>query len=145
MSEAKEGSRVKVHYTGTLRDGTEFDSSEGRDPLEFTVGAGQMIAGFDAAVRGMAAGDTKTFELEPAEAYGEHREELVGEVPKDQLPEGMTVEVGQQLQMTQPNGAPLVVNVTEVGDESFKIDANHPLAGKELIFEIEIVEVAELA
>ena len=142
MAEAKDGSRVRLHYTGTLKDGTQFDSSKGRDPLEFEVGAGQVIPGFDDAVRGLSAGDTKTFQVAPAEAYGERREELVGEIDNDQLPDGMTVAVGQQLEMAQPDGESMVVNVTAVGEESFTVDANHPLAGQALIFEIEVVEVA---
>ncbi|MEM7264286.1 MAG: peptidylprolyl isomerase [Planctomycetota bacterium] len=142
MSGAQDGSRVKLHYTGTLEDGSQFDSSEGRDPLEFVVGSGQVIAGFDAAVRGMDVGEKKTFNVACADGYGERREDLIGEIPNDQVPEGMKIEVGQQLQMTQQNGQPLVVNVVAVGDASFTIDANHPLAGKDLTFAIEVVEIA---
>lgn len=141
MAQAKDGSRVKLHYTGTLHDGTQFDSSKGREPLEFEVGAGQVIAGFDAAVRGLSEGDTKTFKVASADGYGEYRDDLVGQIPHSHLPDDVKVEVGQQLQMTQKDGQQFVVNVTDVGEETITVDANHPLAGKDLIFEIEVVEV----
>jgi len=141
MSEAKKGDRVKVHYTGKLTDGSVFDSSRDREPLEFELGAGMMIAGFDAAVTGMKVGESKTAEIPSAEAYGEHNDEMVISVPKTQLPEGLDPEVGQQLGMQQPNGQSIPVRVTKVETESIEIDANHPLAGKDLVFDLELVEI----
>jgi peptidylprolyl isomerase len=141
MSEAKKGDRVKVHYTGKLTDGSVFDSSRDREPLEFELGAGMMIAGFDAAVTGMKVGETKTAEIASGEAYGEHNDEMVISVPKTQLPEGLDPEVGQQLGMQQPDGQSIPVRVTKVEEESIEIDANHPLAGKDLIFDLELVEI----
>lgn len=142
MSEAKKGDRVKVHYTGKLTDGSVFDSSRDREPLEFELGAGMMIAGFDAAVTGMKVGESKTAEIPSNEAYGEHNEEMVISVPKTQLPEGLNPEVGQQLGMQQPNGQSIPVRVTKVESDSIEIDANHPLAGKDLIFDLELVEIS---
>ena len=142
MSEAKKGDRVKVHYTGKLTDGSVFDSSRDREPLEFELGSGMMIAGFDAAVTGMKVGETKIAEIPSAEAYGEHNEEMVISVPKTQRPEGLNPEVGQQLGMQQPNGQSIPVRVTKVETESIEIDANHPLAGKDLVFDLELVEIS---
>ncbi|NVJ46536.1 MAG: peptidylprolyl isomerase [Cytophagia bacterium] len=141
MPKAKAGDSVKVHYTGKLKDGTVFDSSEGREPLAFEVGAGQMIKGFDAAVNGMEIGDTKTAEIPAAEAYGESRQDLIFDVPKSNLPEDLKPEVGQQLAMTQPNGQQVPVTVAKVEEDKVVIDANHQLAGKDLIFDIELVEI----
>lgn len=142
MSQAKKGDQVKVHYTGTLEDGTTFDSSEGRDPLAFEIGAGMMIPGFDAAVNGMNIGDKVTIDIPSAEAYGEAQKELIIDVPKDQVPADMKPEVGQALSVNQPNGQPMPVVVLEVTDEKIVLDANHPLAGKDLKFAIELVEIA---
>lgn len=141
MAEAKKGDRVKVHYTGKLQDGSVFDSSREREPLEFELGGGMMIKGFDTAVTGMAVGESKTAEIPADEAYGQHNEEMVIEVPKSQLPPDLKPEVGQQLGMQQPNGQSVPVRVTQVKDESIEIDANHPLAGKDLVFELELVEI----
>jgi len=141
MSEAKKGDKVKVHYTGKLTDGSVFDSSVDREPLEFELGAGMMIAGFDSAVTGMKIGDKKTANISSDEAYGEKNDEMIVEVPKSQLPEDLKPEVGQQLGMQQPNGQNIPVVVTSVGEEKIEIDANHPLAGKDLVFEIELVEI----
>ncbi len=138
---AKKGDTVAVHYTGTLSDGTEFDSSEGREPLEFTVGAGQMIAGFDKAVDGMKVGETKTVTIPAAEAYGPVRPELVMEFPKSSLPQGMNPKVGDQLQMRTASGGSAIVKVTKVTDSSITVDANHELAGKDLTFKIRLVEI----
>ncbi len=135
-SPAKDGDVVQVHYTGTLEDGSQFDSSVGGDPLEFTVGAGRMIAGFDRAVVGMTVGEKKTITIPAAEAYGERREDLVVEVDRDELPADIIPEVGMQL--TRGN---VVVTVTAVSETTFTIDTNHELAGKDLIFEIELVSV----
>ncbi|WP_422354685.1 FKBP-type peptidyl-prolyl cis-trans isomerase [Roseivirga pacifica] len=142
MSKAKKGDQVKVHYTGKLTDGTVFDSSEGREPLGFELGAGMMIKGFDAAVDGMAIGDKVTAEIPAADAYGEAREDLIFDVPKANLPEDLKPEVGQQLAMSQPNGQQVPVTVKDVKEEIVVIDANHQLAGKDLVFDIELVEIA---
>ena len=141
MSEVKKGDKVKVHYTGKLNDGSVFDSSANREPLEFEVGAGMMIAGFDSAVSGMKVGDKKVAEIPAAEAYGEKNDEMVVSVPKAQLPPDLKPEIGQQLSMQQPNGQAIPVVVTNVEEETIEIDANHPLAGKDLIFDIELVEI----
>ena len=142
MSTAKQGDNVKVHYTGQLKDGTQFDSSAGREPLGFTVGAGQMIKGFDAAVNGMAVGDKKTVEIPAAEAYGEVNPQMIVDIPRTNLPPDLNPTVGQQLGMTTPEGQQVPVKVKEVHDDKIVIDANHELAGKELIFDIELVEIA---
>ena len=141
MGKVKSGDQVKVHYTGKLEDGTVFDSSVGRAPLEFEVGAGMMIKGFDAAVDGMAIGEKVTAEIPAAEAYGESNPELIIDVPRQNLPPDMTPEVGQQLAMTQPNGQQVPVKVAEVHEDKVVIDANHDLAGKDLIFDIELVSI----
>ena len=141
MSEVKKGDKVKVHYTGKLNSGEVFDSSIGKSPLEFEVGAGMMIAGFDAAVHGMKVGDKKTAEIPASEAYGEINQEMIVDISKSQLPPDLTPEVGQQLGMQQPSGQSIPVTVTAVKEETITIDANHALAGKDLIFEIELVEI----
>jgi FKBP-type peptidyl-prolyl cis-trans isomerase 2 len=142
MAQAKNGDKVKVHYTGRLGDDNVFDSSREREPLEFQLGNGQLIPGFEEAVIGMNAGETKTFKIQANEAYGEHREELVQQVPRQQFPSDMEVKVGQRFQINQQEGEqPLVVTVTEVSDTSVTIDANHPLAGEDLTFDIELVEI----
>ena len=142
MSQAKSGDTVKIHYTGTLDDGTEFDSSAGREPLEFPLGGGQVIPGFDSAVDGMAVGDSKTVTIPPGEAYGERHDQLVQEVPKTALPEDMKPEVGMQLQSQSPDGQVMNLVVTEVAEEAITVDGNHPLAGQALTFAIELVEIA---
>lgn len=142
MSTAKAGDKVKVHYTGRLKDGTQFDSSAGRAPLEFEVGAGMMIKGFDAAVNGMVVGDKVTAEIPAAEAYGAENPELIIDVPRTNLPPDLNPEVGQQLGMSQPNGQQVPVRIREVQEDKVVIDANHDLAGKDLIFDIELVEIA---
>ncbi|NBB74758.1 MAG: peptidylprolyl isomerase [Bacteroidetes bacterium] len=143
MAKAKEGDTVQVHYTGKLKDGTVFDTSEEREPLSFTIGEERVIPGFEKAVVGMEPGDTKTEELPPAQAYGEHREDMVMELERDQLPDNLEPKVGQQLQLRMQNGQEVPVVITELGEESVTIDANHPLAGKDLVFEIELVEIGE--
>ena len=142
MSQAKTGDTVKIHYTGTLEDGTEFDSSAGREPLEFSLGSGQVIAGFDTAVDGMAVGDSKTVTIQPAEAYGDRHDQLVQEVPKSALPDDMKPEVGMQLQSQSPDGQVMNLVIAEVAEESITVDANHPLAGQALTFALELVEIA---
>ena len=141
MTEAKAGQTVKVHYTGTLEDGSEFDSSKGRDPLEFTLGAGQVIAGFDEAVTGMKVGDSKTVNIPSDEAYGPHHADLVHSVNRDQIPEEIDLFVGARLQASGPEG-PVNLMVTEVGDKTVAMDANHPLAGKDLTFALELVDIS---
>ena len=134
---ASDGDTVRVHYTGTLDDGTEFDSSrqEGREPLEFTVGSGQVIGGFDDAVRGLAVGKSRTVHIEPADAYGEVREDLIIQTPKDSAPEG--IQVGERVQLQ--NGA--IAMIIEITDSTVTLDANHALAGKALNFDVELVEI----
>lgn len=141
MSKAQKNDKVKVHYTGRLTSGEQFDTSEGREPLEFTVGAGQMIQGFDAAVLGMQIEEKKTVTLAPEEAYGPVFDQLISKVEKKALPQDMKVEVGQFLVATAPDGNQTRVLVKEVGENDITIDANHPLAGKELIFDIELVAI----
>ncbi|TVR26038.1 MAG: peptidylprolyl isomerase [Balneolaceae bacterium] len=141
MPKVKEGDTVKVHYTGKLESGEVFDSSEGREPLEFTLGQGQLIPGFEKAVIELDKGESTTVDIPSKEAYGEVREDLIITVPKDQLPEDVEPQVGMQLQVNQPDGQPIPVRITDVGEENLTLDANHPLAGKDLTFKIELVEV----
>lgn len=141
MTQAKSGDTVRIHYTGTLDDGTQFDSSDGRDPLEFTLGGGQVIPGFDSAVDGMAVGESKSVAIPPDEAYGQRHEQLVQQVPKTALPEDMEPAAGMQLQSQGPDGQVMNLVVTEVADDSITVDANHPLAGQALTFAIELVEI----
>lgn len=141
MAAAKDGDTVKIHYTGKLTDQTKFDSSEGRDPLEFTIGSGMVIPGFDNAVTGMEVGEKKTVTIPCDEAYGQKDDRAILKMEKSQLPEGMEVTVGDQLQMSSPEGMPIPVVVTAVEEESFTIDANHHLAGEDLIFDLELVEI----
>lgn len=135
------GDTVKVHYTGTFDNDEVFDSSKGREPLAFKTGAGMMIQGFDEAVIGMEVGDVKTVTLEPSQAYGERSDDHVVDMPKEQVPEDIDLQVGLQLQLQDNQGHIIPVTVTSVGDETVTLDANHPLAGKSLTFEIELVEV----
>lgn len=141
MTQAKSGDTVRIHYTGTLEDGTQFDSSDGRDPLEFALGGGQVIPGFDSAVDGMTVGESKSVTIEPDQAYGQRHEQLVQEVPKSALPEEMEPATGMQLQSQSPDGQVMNLVVTEVQDDSITVDANHPLAGQALTFAIELVEI----
>lgn len=141
MSKAEKGKKVKVHYTGTLSDETIFDSSREREPLEFTVGAGQMIEGFDKAVEGMSVGEAKKVTISSEKAYGPVNKEALIAVPKTHLPEGMTPEIGMQLEATQEDGRKQMLVVAEVKENEVVLDANHPLAGKDLTFDIELMEV----
>ncbi|MGE4420800.1 MAG: peptidylprolyl isomerase [Pseudodesulfovibrio sp.] len=140
---AQNGSTVKVHYTGTLKeDGSQFDSSEGREPLEFTLGEGMVIAGFEKAVVGRSAGDTVTVEIPPEEGYGSPSEELVFQVRREQLPPTVELEEGIMLEIRTEDGQPAYVRVTDFDEELVTLDGNHPLSGQTLVFDIEIVEVA---
>lgn len=141
MQQVQNGDKVKVHYHGKLRSGETFDSSEGREPLEFTVGGGQVIPGFDQGVMGMQVGDKRTVEIDVKDAYGEKSSEMVIEFPKNQFPPDMNPEVGMQLMMNNGQGQSFPVTITEVKDETVMLDANHPLAGQDLIFDIELVEI----
>lgn len=141
MAKAKEGDTVRVHYSGFLEDGTVFDSSLERDPLEFTIGSGMLIPGFEDAVLGMDEGETKTVQISAEDAYGYRREELVITISKEQIPPDIDPVTGQELQVRTPNGMVTNVLVTDVTEETVTLDANHPLAGKDLIFEIKLVEI----
>jgi peptidylprolyl isomerase len=140
-AQAKNGDTVQVNYTGKLADGTVFDSSVGREPLEFTLGADQVIPGFEKAVFGMKVGEKKTVTIPVDEAYGPYRDDLVAEVPREKLPEDITPEVGQQLGVKRTDGGTSIVTIISVSDNAVTIDANHPLAGKDLTFEIELVKI----
>jgi peptidylprolyl isomerase len=140
MRKATAGDNVQVHYTGTLDDGSVFDSSRGREPLEFTIGSGRVIAGFDTAISGMAPGEAKTVTIPVDEAYGPRRDDLRFTIQREQLPESIDPRVGEQLQMSQ-DGQVALVTVAEVSDDAVMLDANHPLAGRDLTFELELVEI----
>ncbi|MDG6249677.1 peptidylprolyl isomerase [Methanocalculus sp.] len=143
MTAAAIGDVVSVHYTGTLEDGAVFDSSLEREPLEFEVGAGQVIPGFDQGVLGMVAGESRRIEIPAAEAYGERNEEMVFPVPKDQFPPDITPGVGDRFQVQVGEDQIIEVEITEITDDAVMLDANHPLAGKTLVFEITLVEIKE--
>lgn len=143
MRQAADGDKVKVHYTGTLGDGTVFDSSREREPLEFTLGDGKLIKGFNQAVVGLGTGDSRDVTISAEEAYGQRREELVVKIPKDQFPPNIEPEPGVMLNLRQPDGGVLDVTITEVTDDAVMLDGNHPLAGRDLTFNIELVEIAE--
>lgn len=142
MQQAKSGDTVKVHYNGRLTDGTTFDSSSGRDPLEFKVGNGDVIKGFEAGVTGMSVGEKKTVHIPADEAYGQKDDERVVEFPRTNFPAEMEPEVGMQLNMTNGTGQVIPVMIVEVGEEVVTLDANHPLAGEDLIFDIELVDIS---
>jgi peptidylprolyl isomerase len=141
MTQVKSGDTVRIHYTGTLADGSTFDSSEGRDPLEFTVGSGQIIPGLDKEIPGMAVGDKKTVTIAPAEAYGDSHPDAIQSIPRSNVPPEIPLEVGLQLQMQSPSGQVVPVTVVEIGADEVTLDANHPLAGKELTFAFELVSI----
>ena len=138
--EAKPGDTVRIHYTGTLHDGSEFDSSRGREPLAFTLGTGQVVPGFESAVMGMSRGESKTVTIPAAGAYGDARPELMIRVPRAQVPPNIELEVGQQLQLGRGSEA-IVVTVRDVGDDEVVLDGNHPLAGEDLTFALELVRI----
>lgn len=141
MAQVKEGDVVRVHYTGKLTSGEQFDSSAGREPLEFTVGAGQMIKGFDAAMPGMSIGEKKTINISPEDGYGTKDENAIIQFPKEQVPADMALQPGMQLTLSDPNGNPVPVVVVEVKDDIIVLDANHFLAGEELVFDVELLEI----
>ncbi len=141
MAGAKTGDTVKVHYTGKLTDGTIFDDSLNREPLEFTLGKNNLIAGFENAVLDMNSGDWKTVTIPASEAYGEHMKEMVVEVERKQLPADFQPVIGAQLQVSQEQGQEIVVSITGISPTHVTLDANHPLAGKDLVFEIKLVEI----
>lgn len=142
MTQATSGNTVKVHYTGTFDDGTQFDSSRGAEPLEVTLGQGQVIPGFEQALEGMAVGDTKTVHIPAEQAYGEHSPEMVQEVDRSNIPDDIELQVGIQLQASGPDGQTFLLTVTDMNDASVTLDGNHPLAGKALNFDLEMVEIA---
>ncbi len=133
------GSKVKVHYTGMFESGEIFDSSHGRDPLEFVIGSGMVIKGFEDEIIGLNVGDKKTFKIASESAYGPVREDLIFQVQRSVLPEG--VKVGELLEVHQPDGNLFVVRVDDLTEETATLNANHPLAGKDLVFEVEIIEI----
>lgn len=139
MATIKEGDTVKVHYTGKVADGTVFDSSRDREPLEFTIGEGKLIPGFEKAVVGMNIGDSNTVTIPSDEAYGEKRTDMIVDVQRSQIPQDISPEVGQQLQVQQKDGSAIPVVISEITETTVKLDANHPLAGKDLTFDIEVV------
>ncbi|PLX22794.1 MAG: peptidylprolyl isomerase [Ignavibacteria bacterium] len=141
MATAKSGDKVNVHYTGSLGDGTVFDSSRERDPLTFEVGSGQVIPGFNDAVDGMDVGASVTVTIPAKDAYGDVREDFILKVKPTDIPEEITPEVGMELQLHQEDGGAVPVKVTEVTEEHVMLDANHPLAGQDLTFEIELVSI----
>ena len=141
MTQPHAGNTVSIHYTGRLEDGTVFDSSEGREPLQFTLGAGQVIPGFENAVLGLETGQSSTTTIPPEDGYGPRRANLIVKMSRSELPGGVQPEVGQHFHLSTPDGTPVPVIVTAVGPETVTFDANHPLAGKTLIFDIELVSV----
>ncbi len=141
MQTVKNGDTIRVHYHGRLTNGTTFDSSEGRAPLEFTVGSGMVIKGFDNGVLEMQVGDKKTINIPVDQAYGQKSPEFIIDFPKDNIPEGLNPEVGMQLQMSGPEGQVIPVRVVAVSDATITLDGNHPLAGEDLIFDLELVEI----
>jgi FKBP-type peptidyl-prolyl cis-trans isomerase 2 len=143
MTAVAAGSKIKVHYTGTFDDGVVFDSSRQADPFEFEVGSGQVIPGFDNAVIGMKAGESRQVRLEEEDAYGPYNEEMVFDADPSQFEAGLTPEVGQQFQTQMEDGTPLLLRVKAVSDGKITLDANHPMAGKALNFDLEIVAVGE--
>lgn len=142
MTQAKSGDTVQVHYKGSLENGQVFDSSENREPLEFTIGKGQLIPGFEDGVVGMNAGDSRTLTIEPENGYGPRHPELIGQIERKAVPPDLDIAVGQMLQVSQENGQTQNVVVTELTDTHVTLDANHPLAGQTLIFDITLVAIA---
>jgi len=142
MSKVKDGDTVKIHYTGKLENGKVFDNSREREPFDFVVGTGEVMPGIERGVIGMETGDTKSIEIPPEEAFGPRRDDLVVEVEKNKLPENITPTMGQRLQMKQQDGGLIDLIITDVSQETITLDANHPLAGQTLFFDLELVEIA---
>lgn len=142
MTQAKKGDSVVVHYTGKLADGTVFDSSRDRQPIQFKVGEGQVIPGVENAIIGMNVGDSKTTKIPSEEAYGPRRDDMVVTLDRSQLPADLDPKVGQRLELTQENDQSVLVTITDLSEKNITLDGNHPLAGKELTFELELVQVA---
>jgi peptidylprolyl isomerase len=142
MRQAKQGDTVRIHYTGTLDNGTQFDSSSDREPIEFTLGEEAVIPGFETGVTGMQVGDKKAIHIPTEEAYGEHNEALVEVVPKENFPADLELQVGMHLQAQSPNGDQFIVIVTDLTDTTATIDGNHPLAGEALNFDLELMDIA---
>ena len=145
MTKAKTGDIVRINYTGRLSDGTEFDSSAGREPLQFTLGEGQVIPGLEAHVEGMETGAKSTVTIPPEAAYGPHRPEAIQTIDRAKVPASLELKVGSQLQARTADGGVMPITVVDVDDESVKVDANHPLAGRELVFDVELVEIVKAA
>jgi peptidylprolyl isomerase len=143
MHRAKDGDTVRVHYTGKLEDGNIFDTSSQRQPLQFTLGESGVIQGVEEAVAGMAVGESKTIQVPPEKGYGQHREDLVFKVGRGTIPRTIEPTVGQRLQYRQPDGPPISLTVTQVSEDTVTLDSNHPLAGKELTFDLELVGIVE--
>ena len=143
MKEAQVGDLVSVHYTGKLNNGEVFDSSRDRDPLEFTLGKEELLAGFEDGVVGMKPGESKLVTLEPENAFGDRREELLLKLPKKEIPQNITPSVGLQLKLSNASGNEMTVVVTEVGEDSVTLDGNHPLSGQTVVFDIELLEIKE--
>lgn len=141
MQQAKAGDTVKVHYRGSLTNGSVFDSSEGKNPLQFELGTGKVIAGFDNGVKGMSVGEKKTVQIPVQDAYGPKNPKLIVEVEKKNIPQDITPAIGMQLNMMNNNDDPIPVVITAIKEESIILDANHPLAGEDLIFDIELMEI----
>jgi peptidylprolyl isomerase len=143
MLQAKLNDTVRVHYTVSLKDGSVFDSTEGREPFQFTIGEGMVIPGFEKGVIGMMEGETKTFSVSPEDAYGEYNEDLVVTIDKAYIPPHINPEVGMVLRVHSPQGGTTLVTVKEVSEETVILDANHPLAGKELTFKVKLLEIVK--
>jgi peptidylprolyl isomerase len=142
MSQAKDGDTVKVHYTGRLENGEVFGTTKDEEPLELTLGSGKIIPGFEKGIAGMEVGDTKTITVPPGEAYGQRIKELIVDIKKTDLPEDITPAIGKQLQIRQKDGNPIEVAITDMDEDTVTLDANHPLAGNTLLFEVELLEIA---
>jgi len=141
VEQVKHGDTVKIHYTGKLEDGTIFDTSAKRDPLQFIIGAGQVVSGFEQAIVGMNPSESKTVKVPTDKAYGPHREEMVLVVDRNKIPKNLKLELGQELQIPQEDGQKTIVAVTNISESSVTLDANHPLAGKDLTFDIQLIEI----
>ena len=141
VAQVKHGDTVKIHYTVKLEDGTIFDTSAKRDPLQFIIGAGQVVSGFEQAIVGMNPSESKTVKVPADKAYGPHREEMVLVVDRNKIPKNLKLELGQELQIPQEDGQKTIVAVTNISESSVTLDANHPLAGKDLTFDIQLIEI----